>query len=424
MVRMEKRSLSLPILLMVTVAVGYFLFSNRPRLPLFSPTISYGLMFDAGSTGSRVHVFSFDASGKLVDEIFKEVKPGLSAYKDPKEAAQSLVPLLEISMRAVPKDQRTCTPLALKATAGLRRLGRNKAEEHLQAVRDLLATYPFHTEKDAVEIMSGTDEAAFAWITINHLLGRLDGGSKSTVSVMDLGGGSTQIVLEPSKASLKLAPASVKYNVHMGSAQHQLYQHSYDGWGLHAAREKLFAYKVPDSTAADSKVPHPCIPAGHEEKVKLKGKDFLLTPSDDTSFLQCLALAKKIFDKEAPCEAAPCSFNGVHQPQLTDESVFKGEMYAISYFYDRTQLEAPKPELTVGEFKTRAEAACKSTVTGPTQGVLCADLTYMYALLTHGYDLKDDQKLQIAKKINGIETAWSLGAMVVLMKSTNLSCLH
>lgn len=49
-------------------------------------------------------------------------------------------------------------------------------------------------------------------------------------------------------------------------------------------------------------VPHPCIPAGHEEKVKLDGHQYHLTPSDDTSFLQCLALAKKIFDKEAPCE--------------------------------------------------------------------------------------------------------------------------
>lgn len=61
-------------------------------------------------------------------------------------------------MRAVPKDQRACTPLALKATAGLRRLGKDQAEAHLQAVRDLLATYPFHVGKDAVEIMSGTDE--------------------------------------------------------------------------------------------------------------------------------------------------------------------------------------------------------------------------------------------------------------------------
>eukprot|EP00667_Euglena_gracilis_P009449 EG_transcript_9600 len=413
---MEKKSVSLPIFIILAVVLGFFFLSRSRR-------VTYGLIFDAGSTGSRVHVFSFDASGKLLDEIFKEVKPGLSAHKDPKEAAASLIPLLEVSMRAVPKDQRACTPLALKATAGLRRLGKDQAEAHLQAVRDLLATYPFHVGKDAVEIMSGTDEAAFAWITINHLLGRLDEGStKPTVSVMDLGGGSTQIVLEPSEAALKVVPASAKYDVRLGSARHQLYQHSYDGWGLHAAREKMFALKLSGTVTPGSKVPHPCIPAGHEEKVKLDGHQYHLTPSDDTSFLQCLALAKKIFDKEAPCEVNPCSFNGVHQPQLTDKSVFEGEMYAISYFYDRTQLETPKPELTVSEFKTRAEAACKATVTDSSQGVLCADLTFMYALLTHGYSLQDDQKLMLAKKINGIETAWSLGAMVVLMKSSDAPC--
>ncbi len=37
----------------------------------------------------RVHVFSFDASsGKLLGEIFREVKPGLSSYKDPVEVCR------------------------------------------------------------------------------------------------------------------------------------------------------------------------------------------------------------------------------------------------------------------------------------------------------------------------------------------------
>ena len=45
---------------------------------------SYGIMFDAGSTGSRIHVFKFRRLGaegfELIEELFNQTKPGLSAY--------------------------------------------------------------------------------------------------------------------------------------------------------------------------------------------------------------------------------------------------------------------------------------------------------------------------------------------------------
>ena len=46
----------------------------------------YGIMFDAGSTGSRIHVYKFHtgSNGDLMldDELFQQVKPGLSSYPD------------------------------------------------------------------------------------------------------------------------------------------------------------------------------------------------------------------------------------------------------------------------------------------------------------------------------------------------------
>jgi|TARA_B110000208_G_C11686295_1_gene400644 Golgi nucleoside diphosphatase len=48
-----------------------------------------------------------------------------------------------------------------------------------------------------VFVMSGSDEGAFAWLAINFLLKRIGGVSaapKKPVSVMDLGGGSVQMV--------------------------------------------------------------------------------------------------------------------------------------------------------------------------------------------------------------------------------------
>ncbi|CAJ0882674.1 12551_t:CDS:2, partial [Entrophospora sp. SA101] len=89
-----------------------------------------------------------------------------------------------------------CTPVAVKATAGLRLLGTEKSSRILEAVRNHLGNkYPFQIiENDGVVIMDGV----YAWITVNYLLNKIGLKKKSpTAAIFDLGGGSTQIVFEP-----------------------------------------------------------------------------------------------------------------------------------------------------------------------------------------------------------------------------------
>ncbi|ELU05971.1 hypothetical protein CAPTEDRAFT_31794, partial [Capitella teleta] len=94
----------------------------------------YGIMFDAGSTGSRIHVFEFVDQGegkppKYLREAFEEIKPGLSSFAEtPEKGAKSLVELLEIANRVIPEKQRAETWVALKATAGLRALPSTQSE--------------------------------------------------------------------------------------------------------------------------------------------------------------------------------------------------------------------------------------------------------------------------------------------------------
>jgi guanosine-diphosphatase len=173
------------------------------------PIVQYVLMIDAGSTGSRIHVYKFNNCGptpELEHEEFKMTEKsagGLSNYKgDPVAAAKSLDPLLKVAMDTVPNALKGCTPVAVKATAGLRMIGKEAADAILDEVRrHLEQDYPFPVvdkENEGVVIMDGSLEGVYAWITTNYLLGKIGGPDKSeTAATFDLGGGSTQIVFEP-----------------------------------------------------------------------------------------------------------------------------------------------------------------------------------------------------------------------------------
>jgi apyrase len=82
---------------------------DAPADAAAAPGFKYSVVFDAGSTGSRVHVFKFkDAGGglELISDTFEQLKPGLSAYPDdPAKAADSLKPLMEKAIAAVPAEQ-------------------------------------------------------------------------------------------------------------------------------------------------------------------------------------------------------------------------------------------------------------------------------------------------------------------------------
>lgn len=152
--------------------------SGKCTPPAGQKATTYALMIDAGSTGSRIHVYTFshcdpdpNALPKLENEGFFMTKPGLSSYAGkPRDAAESLRGLMEHAIEGVPESERSCTPIAVKATAGLRLLGARQSQEILDEVeRWLKEDWPFAVVKDGVVVMDGRDEGVYAWITINFV---------------------------------------------------------------------------------------------------------------------------------------------------------------------------------------------------------------------------------------------------------------
>jgi guanosine-diphosphatase len=418
-------------------------------------------MIDAGSTGSRIHVYRFNNCGstpELEHEEFmmtpkREGGAGLSAYPDdPEAAAKSLDILMERALATVPDEYKSCSPIAVKATAGLRLLGEAKSSKILEAVRTRLETvYPFPVvskENGGVVIMEGKDEGVYAWITTNYLLGKIGGPDKNpTAAIFDLGGGSTQIVFEPTfKSASKgmpetLAEGDHKYKLSFGGRDFELYQHSHLGYGLMSARKAIHQALVEakklthpsDDSWMSQPIENPCIAPGMKKEVSIPltkdGKDqtFTMVGPSSGSAAQCRGIAEKILQKEATCTLAPCSFNGIHQPSL-EKTFAREDVYIFSYFYDRTQPLGMPESFTLRELRDLTQRVCEGkkswNVFEGVEGAVkelddrpdhCLDLNFMMALLHTGYEMPIDREVRIAKKIKGNELGWCLGASLPLL---------
>ncbi|KAJ6789704.1 hypothetical protein PWT90_00568 [Aphanocladium album] len=425
------------------------------------PIVQYVLMIDAGSTGSRIHVYKFNNCGpmpELESEEFKMTEKevgGLSKYEDdPVAAAKTLDPLMKVGMEHVPEKLKGCTPVAVKATAGLRRIGTEKAGAILKQVRTHLETeYPFPVvsdEKNGVAIMDGSDEGVYAWITTNYLLGKIGGEEKGeTAAIFDLGGGSTQIVFEPLYKSIggaapeKLAEGDHKYELNYGGHKFELYQHSHLNYGLMAAREGIhqgFIDKLAESKGSDKAwlsdaIVHPCILPGFERQVNItlgadkKKHEVTFKGPAEPSPAQCRSLAEKLLNKDAACKMGPCSFNGVHQPALA-KTFAKQEVLIFSFFYDRMEPLGMPESFTLREMHDLTHAVCQGKKGWAAfesfpeamkelndRPEYCLDLNFMLALLHTGYEMPIDREVKIAKKIDGNELGWCLGASLPLLEA-------
>lgn len=426
------------------------------------PLIQYALMIDAGSTGSRIHVYKFSNCGpspELENEVFEQTAQktggsGLSSYREDAEgAAKSLDPLMEVALKNVPKEYQRCTPVALKATAGLRKLGDEMSNKILKAVRTRLETsYPFPVvseENGGVELMSGEQEGVYAWITANYLLGKIGGPDKSpTAATLDLGGGSTQIVFQPTFPETasgglpdKLADGDHKYELSFGGRDFTLYQHSYLGYGLMEARNNLHSavidalYQEHKSTEnrdwLQKPIVNPCIAPKMSREVEVHlpdqhplGKTVTvnMTGPNEGAPTACRGIAEKTLQKDAECKLAPCAFRGVHQPSF-EKTFAREDVYLFSYFYDRTSPLGMPESFSLSELKDLANRVCHGAgswdIFHSMKGAMaelmdrpewCLDLNFQLALLHTGYGMPIEREVRIAKKIKGNELGWCLGA--------------
>ena len=335
----------------------------------------YAIVIDAGSTGSRAHVFKHrrpeggssgsggggSAALATVDlpAAVRKATPGLSSYaRDPKAAGGALQPLIAFAKETVPKAQWARTPVHLLATAGLRMLPQDKAAAVLEAARGALQGSGFLFRREWARVISGQQEGLYGWLGINFATGALEqlasqqkqqqqkqgrkeraggsgsgdssgsGGSSSGSSgsgvkatqpllgVLELGGGSLQVTvaLPPDRRLPDGASAAPLARV-PGLGGRQVYSHSFDGLGLQAALAKHEAALKAARAKAD-----PCLPAGFHGSGGSGGGgkgggggDGALAGGGDWG--ACKAAARALLPRER-CTFSRCSIGNVFTPPL------------------------------------------------------------------------------------------------------------
>ncbi|XP_042363620.1 ectonucleoside triphosphate diphosphohydrolase 1 isoform X2 [Plectropomus leopardus] len=417
------------IVALVTVAV----LQNRP-LP---QKYKYGIVLDAGSSHTALYIYEWPAekdnnTGRVEQTHSCKVKgPGISSYASaPWKAGESLRACMQEAEQWVPGKRHHETPLYLGATAGMRLLNMENSsasDKVFQAVGDALQKSPFSYE--GARILSGQEEGAFGWVTVNYLDDRLKQGLETT-GALDLGGASTQISFVSDNYDGSESPRnSVTFRLY--GNDYNLYTHSFLCYGKDQALRMMLAHQTQAGPAA---VLDPCFHPGFTETRnyldlydspcvsdrKPQGAPADFNHTGKGNFSQCQEAVKNVFNF-TDCKYSRCSFNGVFQPLLQGPYGAFSAYYFVMNFLNLTDTSVPLE--SVREKLTSYCATPWSQITQQHKGVkvkylaeYCFSGTYILTLLTEGYNFTSESysKIKFIKKIKGSDAGWTLGYMLNL----------
>jgi hypothetical protein len=402
------------------IAVGSVL---RSRAKEVEKELFYGVVVDAGSSGSRIRMFKWTLSSKVdlteivpldEDEHLFEVYPGLSAHSDePSEALPALSSLIKAAQMYIPRSAWEDTLFYLKATAGMRLLPTSKATKLMNIVREFLldaGNCPFKFA-DA-EIISGEEEAVFTYLTANYNLGTLSSSSKP-VGALEMGGASMQVIFRPT-ADIQ----DHEFNFYMGEELQSVYAKSYIRFGSNDALARMFQ-AVAQSSNGFAEVASPCHNRGFKEEVVLpSGRKQIFVGSGNLS--ACTEVVQRLMGLDIECLMPPCAIFGSYMTPVS------GKFYAIaSFFYTANGLGLvgwkDSKTLSPNAIAKATASYCEKDLETAQRDSgapmkfaekYCFLGTYVHqSLLAFGF-AHDDSSITFSRKINGVNLGWPAGAML------------
>ncbi|KAI8851882.1 nucleoside phosphatase family-domain-containing protein [Chytridium lagenaria] len=368
----------------------------------------YGIVIDAGSSGSRVLVYSWvdpilmkNVGMKGVIQIEKGTKGISSLETDPsiEMVTEYLHPLLKFSASIVPKAKLSSTPIYLFATAGMRLVHKDARESILQNACKAAMRAGFSVLRGCeshFRVISGKTEGIFGWLTVNYLKGGFSGPVSSTFGFLDMGGASTQIAFEPDAQQKEKHSGDLTSEKNL---QYNVFSTTFLGFGVNEAR-KTYLNNLSDLRNGN-KSPSQQLPLTTKIPHSHNASHILGTGSLD----ECVALQAPLLNKTRACDLDPCFFNGVHGP-VAKFSEGKPFLAASEYFYTPHSIyDLPDGPLSLKKW---------SNVDIKRVQMQCFKSAWLLTVLHEGLGApKTVTTIEPVNEINGFSVSWTLGAMII-----------
>ena len=446
---------SLQMLALVLVFCLFTLHYGKALPKLFRhPHFKHVIIIDAGSTGTRCHVFRVAATSSVTTTTYgkdasvtpklilptKSFKttPGLSARAlDPSGIDAALRPLLNFARESVPMENWKETQIHLMATAGLRHIEQHLSESIIDACRETLRESPFSFEKDEwASVLPGTKEASYGWTAVNYAFNALspEKTPKETYGVLELGGASMQVTYAVPHATAKnVVQKKHKETVRVGNSVKHLYASSLLGLGHEAARAEYHAMLRREYETSGEKPNNPCTNRGWTPQTTVQHGEALAVgagPSKPTgNFTACYAMTKKLLglaENTKDCPRTPCGMRKEHLPP------FDGKFLATENFHYTAEFFKLGTTTTIRDFQRAGEKLCAESWGDVVKkrfrkdqkkweeidlSKYCFSAAFIVAMLKDGMLLPEDLKFTVGNNVGRYNVDWAMGAAINIISS-------
>eukprot|EP01028_Stygiella_incarcerata_P000667 TRINITY_DN11019_c1_g1_i1.p1 TRINITY_DN11019_c1_g1~~TRINITY_DN11019_c1_g1_i1.p1 ORF type:complete len:538 (+),score=126.06 TRINITY_DN11019_c1_g1_i1:78-1616(+) len=391
----------------------------------------YGVVIDAGSSGSRAHLYSWDSSSKTFPEVLEDtqvqelaaclrVRPGISSFVSHLDDIDSYIGDLCACLNdVIPSEAKDhAVPVSFLATAGMRQLSEADQARVYESVTNAFGKHlSNYFTLTRAETIRGIDEGEYGWVSVNYLQhGYTSGDPHRTFGALDMGGVSLQITFSPENVSE--IPSDYRIEEKIGDAMYDVYGKSYMHFGRDAmdanVMEKLARGK-PNNTL----VYHPCYLKENNFQFLSTDSGNMYTMSGEGNSTACMELLRSMLNLTATCVYPHCGFDGSYQPLLPQSMQFSGfSLYgSVAEFFNITGKCSPNKMLSVtNDFcnKLWPDVEKEHPDFGPWLNQYCFDGVYIHAVLCDGFGFEgDDDRIAFSTNIDDTSLSWALGAMLL-----------